>query len=88
MTYRLPARKDLTTHFVSRELVKRKITPIILSKLDEKSTQELRAMEVELSSVKLENAGDTAKPPGWGRRFAASGKPVNGPKLRFVEDLK
>ena len=63
--------------------MKRKVTPIILSKIDAQSKQELGAMEAELGACKLENADDAAKPRGWGRRFAASGKPVNGPKLRL-----
>jgi len=63
--------------------MKRKGNPIVLSKLAEESTQELRAMLSELSSSSADKERAAGKSSRWGKRFAASGKNASAPKVRL-----
>jgi len=58
--------------------LKRKRNPIVLSKL---STHELRIMTAELCTGEHNRVGAT--PTLWSRRFSASGKHNEAPKLRI-----
>jgi len=63
--------------------LKRNRDPIVLSKLVDRSTHELRIMTAELCTGKAEKGREVIGPSPWGRRFAASGKHNEAPKLRL-----
>jgi len=63
--------------------MKRKRNPVVLSKLADESTQELRAMLSELSGIAADKERAAGKSSLWSKRFVASGKRAGAPKLRF-----
>ena len=62
--------------------MKPKRKPIALTKLADDSAPELRTMVAELCNGKPENASDGGRVSHWSRRFKASGKSNQAPKLR------
>src|SRR5580700_1871176 len=60
--------------FVKDADMKRKRNPIVLSKLADESTQDLRAMLSELSGIMADKERAAERSAIWSKRFAASGK--------------